>query len=87
MEAIKRITISEVEEKIKELKEINEILFSNIKVVKEDKSLIGMKNINDKYNEIIIAAGEEKLRKLRDEILEELEENGIIEHEIEPLKK
>lgn len=88
MEAIKRITILEIEKKIKELREIEHLLNYDeyLRVINAWDSL-NIKEINEKLNKIIVDAGVIALKNEKIKILEELEKNGIVEHQIEPLKK
>lgn len=88
MQTIKRITISEVEEKIKELREIEHLLnYDEYLKVINAWDCLNIKEINENLNKIIIDAGVIALKNEKIKILEELGENGIVEHSIEPLEK
>lgn len=88
MEAIKRITISEVEEKIKELREIEHLLnYDEYLKVTNAWDCLNIKEIDENLNKIIIDAGIIALKNEKIKILEELGENGIVEHSMEPLEK
>lgn len=86
MELTKRITISEVEDKIKELREIEKLLNAKLKIVEERPNLM-LSDINKDFNKEFIDFAKENLKEKRNKILEELQENGIVEHSIEPLEK
>lgn len=83
---LKRITISEVEGKIKELRTIDKALDNKIKVVIVLDNM-SLRDIDDTLNKEIVELAKEHLNEKRTKIIEELQENGIVEHSIEPLKK